>query len=869
MPRPPAPHRLTVESLTAPLGLDERTPRFSWQLRPGRRHQLQTAYRLVVETRPATGTPAVIWDSGRVASDESHLVPYAGPALTPHTDYTWRVEIWTAESDQASSATASAFGTGFLGEAWPAEAAWIGLPLPDHGDVQPVRQLRRAFELPAAPASARLYITAHGLFEAALNGDRVGQDVLTPGWTDYHQRLDVLTYDVTGLLRAGPNTLGTHLAEGWFAGELGFLPERHLYGTEPGLRACLRIVDTAGGVTWLTTDDAWQARASATLAASLYHGEIHDARRELADWCAPRPARAGGWRPVVLQAAPDPAPALAGKPLPPVRVVAERTPRARTSPAKGVFIYDLGQNMVGVARLRVRAPRGTKIRLRFAEILQADGTLYTENLRRARATDTYICAGGGVETWTPRFTFHGFRFVEITGLPGRPLPDAITGLVWTSDLAPAGDFTCSHPLVNQLQSNIQWGQRGNFLDVPTDCPQRDERMGWSGDAQVFAPTALFNFAAGPFWRKYCRDLRDAQYPDGAFTDVAPDILAILARRKNLHHPWGGNAAWADAGVIIPWAVYQRTGDRRVLAENFAAMRAWIAYQENTSTDLVRPDTAYGDWVATDAVSPSTAPTPCDLIGTAYFAHTTDLTARAATLLGHAEEALALADLHRRVVAAFQREYVAPSGRLAGDTQTAYCLALAFDLLPADLRPAALAHLRRSLKRRHDHLATGFVGTPFLCPVLSAHGAHDLAVKLLLNEGYPSWLMPVKNGATTMWERWNSWTPDKGFGPVDMNSFNHYAFGAVGEWLYRDLAGLDTSAPGYRRLRFTPRPGDGLTHASAWHETPYGRAACGWKKKRDGRVEIDVTVPPNTSADLILPDGTTQSLRPGRHRLTCP
>jgi len=865
MARPPSPHRLTVESLTAPLGLDELAPRFSWQLRPGKRHQAQVAYRLVVESiAPA----APVWDSGRVASDASHLVTYAGPALSPHTPYTWSVQIWTAETDQPSPAATAQFSTGFLGTAWPAEAAWIGLSLPDYGDVQPVRQLRRTFELSAAPADARLYLTARGLFEAELNGERLGRDVLTPGWTDYHQRIDVLTHDVTALLRAGPNTLGAHLAEGWFAGELGFMPERHLYGTEPGLRACLRLVDTAGRVTWLTTDDAWRGRASAILGSSIYHGETHDARREIADWCAPHPARAGGWKPVVVQPAPDPAPTLEAKFLPPVRVVAERSPAAPTSPTRGTFIYDLGQNIVGVVRLRVQAPRGTKIRLRFGEMLQADGTLYTENLRRARATDTYICAGGGVETWTPRFTFHGFRYVELTGLPGRPRPDAVTGLVWTSDLAPAGDFTCSHPLVNRLQSNIQWGQRGNFLDVPTDCPQRDERLGWSGDAQVFAPTALFNSASGVFWRKYCRDLRDAQQPDGAFTDVAPDILAILAARQNTHR-WGGNAAWADAGVVIPWAVYQRTGDLGILRENFTAMRAWIDYQEKTSTNLVRPDTAYGDWVATDAVRPAWAPTPCDLIGTAYFAHTTDLTARAATLLGDEHEAAALRRLHTRVLAAFRREYVAPSGRLAGDTQTAYCLALAFDLLPEKLRPAAVAHLRRTIQRRHDHLATGFVGAHLLCPVLTACGAHDLAVKLLLNDDYPSWLMPVKNGATTIWERWNSWTPETGFGPVDMNSFNHYAFGAIGEWLYRDLAGLGSAAPGYRRLRFTPRPGDGLTHASAWHETPYGRAACGWKKKRDGTVEIDVTVPPNTGADLILPDGTPHSLRPGRHRFSCP
>jgi len=491
-------------------------------------------------------------------------------------------------------------------------------------------------------------------------------------------------------------------------------------------------------------------------------------------------------------------------------------------------------------------------------MLQADGGVYTENLRGAEATDTYTCRGDGVEIWHPRFTFHGFRFVELTGLKNRPTKSTVTGLAWSSDLEKTGDFKCSHPLINQLQSNIQWGQRCNFLDLPTDCPQRDERLGWSADAQVFTPTALFNFDSTAFLRKYCQDLRDGQSDEGAFPDVAPEVLSQSNLRSKREWSWLGNAAWADAGVIIPWVIYERSGDVAILRENYDAMLKWIAYQERTSSNLIRPETNYGDWVATEAVRPNWAPTPCDLLGTAHFAWSTDLTARVADLIGREKDAARLRRLHGRIVRAFNHEYVAPSGRLAGDTQTGYSMALAFNLLPEKLRPAAVSHLRYTIEKRGWHLSTGYVGAPLLCPMLTRHGAHDIACRLLLNEDYPSWLMPVKNGATTMWERWNSWTPEDGFGPVGMNSFNHYAFGAVGDWLYRNVAGLDHASPGYKRLHLQPRPGGGLTRASAWHETPYGRAESAWRISGSS-VVCTFIVPANTTARTILPARTRKSI----------
>ena len=879
------PKSLRVEHLNSPLGLDVPIPRFSWKVTGTGPTAVQTAYRLIAASSPGqarTGRDPV-WDSGQVERADSHLIAYAGPELTPHTRYWWTVQVWDGKGKPGRPSTPAFFETGFLGQAWP--ATWIEVAGSRRRQPNPAWLLRRTFELTETPESARLHISARGWFEPWINGQRIGRDHLAPGWTDYHQRIEYATYDVTEELRPGRNTLGSWLADGWACSRLMGSPKGR-YATKPSLLAALRIRHPDGRIEWVASDLNWRAHRSPITSAGLYEGEDTDARLELPGWSEAGVRTNRSWKPVVATE-PAPTPMLTAKALPPVRTVAERPAQTLGQPAPGVWIFDFGQNFTGVVRLRIRQPRGVRLTLRHGEMLQADGTLYTDNLRGARATDTYVCRGGGVEEWQPRFTFHGFRYAELTGLEDRPTKDTLTGLVWSSDLAMTGDFKCSHPLINRLQSNIQWGQRGNFLDVPTDCPQRDERLGWSADAQVFTPTALFNFDSTAFLRKYCHDLRDAQTPEGSFPDVAPDVLSGSEFQPGPGWVWHGNAAWADAGVIIPWILHERSGDAAILEENFDAMVRWIDYQEKTSRNLIRPDTNYGDWVATEAVQPNWAPTPCDLLGTAHFAYSTELTARTAALLGRIREADRLHRLHRRIVAAFNREYVAPSGRMAGDTQTGYGLALAFNLLPEKLRPAAVAHLRRAIARRGRHLSTGFVGTALLCPVLTKEGAHDLACRLLLNEDYPSWLMPVRNGATTMWERWNSWTPNGGFGPVSMNSFNHYAFGAVGDWMARAVAGLNPASPGYRTLWFHPRPGGGLTRASAWHETPYGRAESAWRIV-GSRVICTFLVPANTSAQAVIPsriqtsveikgpaeaplrphpEGVAAALCPGRWRVT--
>lgn len=736
-------------------------------------------------------------------------------------------------------------------------AKWIGdRRRPIHGE-PPCQYLRRTFLLPAPVRRAALTWTALGVADLQLNGVKVGRDFLMPGWSDFRRRAQVLEHDVTGLLHEGENTLGAILGDGWYSGTLLWKNERNHYGTHPQLLAQLCVELRDGRQFTVGTDRTWEMRYGPIIFSDLYHGETYDARQELGAWCEPS-ASSKGWRKVDVF--PRYRGALQPKLAEPVRVTQTLRPCQITEPAPGVHVFDFGQNVAGLCRLRIRGRRGRKISLRFAEMVNADGSVYRENLRLARATDTYICRGGSVEEWTPRFTFHGFRYVEVTGLAAKPEPSLLTALVLHTDLRPTGRFRCSNPLLNRLNANIRWGQRGNFLDVPTDCPQRDERLGWTGDAQVFLGTAAFHYDVRAFFHKWLQDLRDGQRRDGAFPDVAPDVLGKYGPQQF------GNAAWADAGVICPWLIYQHYADEQVLVENYEAMVRWIGYQRGTSEGLLRPRTAYGDWLAIDAVTPPHAPVPCDLVGTAYFARTTDLVARTAKVLGLKVDERRWRKLHGQIVSAFRKAYVTPAGRIVGHCQTAYLLALAFDLLPIKLRLRAFAQLVDLVEARDGHLTTGFVGTPLLLPVLSRFGRTDLAYKILLQQDYPSWLYTVRNGATTMWERWNSYTKEDGFGPVGMNSFNHYAYGAVGEWMYGVIGGIRPLAPGFRKILFAPEPGGGINSAETSRDTPHGLAACRWKL-RGRRLTVEVTVPPGTTAEVRLPGSKPVKIRAGVRTFT--
>ncbi len=853
-----APHHLRCELRPDPLGIDELQPRVSWRLNDSRRGAAQTAFQVVVasELELLQGRTADLWDSGKIDSDQSVAVTYAGRPLVSRQRCWWRVRVWDQAGEMSAWSEPACWEMGLLcADDWSAH--WIGANTNDATKSGPCPHMRREWRIDKPVAKARLYATARGLFGLELNGKRVGHDELAPGWTDYHKRLMYLTYDITDELHSGENVIGAILGDGWYCGHMLWESKRNLYGEQPSLLLQIEVEFEDGTSQTIRSDENWRTSDGPILASDLYNGEEYDARLEMPGWSSPG-FDASGWSTAAF--AQSTSAQIVAKRNETVQVIEELTPVAMTEPEEGVYVFDLGQNMVGRARLRLRGESGQQITLRFAEMLNDDGTVYVENLRTAKATDRYTFRGhdkvetDGVDTndletdveiWEPRFTFHGFRYVELTGCTTPPDITAVTGIVLHSNMPHTGHFECSHPKINRLQKNILWGQKGNFLDVPTDCPQRDERLGWTGDAQVFVRTAAFNMDVSAFFEKWGFDVVDAQTSDGAFTHIAPDILGV-----------GGSAGWADAGVLCPWTIYLCFGQKKILEQNFEPMLHWIEYQKRTSHELIRPSEGYGDWLAIDAVEPGRAPTPIDLIGTAYFAHTTRITARIARILGKSEEAQRLEQLADQIREAFNRQFVTPGGRVVGHTQTGYLIALGFDLLPEDLVPTAVDHLVHLIEIRDWHLSTGFLGTPLLLPVLTRFGRTDVAYRLIQQETYPSWLYPGEQGATTMWERWNSYTKADGFGDVNMNSFNHYAFGAVGEWLYATVGGidLDPQRPGYQHAIIRPDPGTaayGLQWAKADLETPYGKLHSHWTI--DGKqFTLHVTIPPNATATVHLP-----------------
>ena len=703
---------LRCEYLVDPLGVDVGAPRFCWKLvtdSPGTRGIVQSAYQVLVATSPEVlaGDQGDVWDSGRVESNQSTQVVYRGKPLQSGKGYWWKVRAWAGElkSDGAKGGAEEAgqwsksahWEMGLLRpEDWT--ATWIEAPPASElqGEYGPVPILRKEFSLPSKTiVKARLYVTALGLYEMHLNGQRVGDHVFAPDWTDYGKRVRYQVYDVTSLVKPGGNALAGMLGNGWYCGHIGN-GGFQAWGKVPALFCQLVVTYDDGSEERIVTDGSWKVHSSPITASDFMLGEDCDARLEIAGWDEPG-LDEGDWSTAHERA--EAARSLNGQVDQPVRAIAELRPKSVSEPAKGQWTYDFGQNMVGFVRLKVSAPAGTKITLRHAEMLNEDGSLYVTNLRRAASVDTYICKGEGVETWQPRFTFHGFRYLEITGLPQAPTIDDVTGIVVASDIPRTGEFACSNLGVNQLQSNIQWGMRGNYLAVPTDCPQRDERMGWMGDAQVFVRTAAYNGDVAAFFTKWLLDVDDAQRADGAFTDVCPSP----------HGKGGGNhgvPGWADAGVICPWSIYLMYGDRRILAEHLPAMKRWVDWCQAHSTELIRDrdrGNDYGDWLSQGEN------TPKDLIGTAYFAHSADLVAQASRVVGDNAAAERYEELFEEIKAAFNKRYVDADGHVQGGTQCGYALALRFNLLPEELREKAGQYLVDDVSAHGDHLTTGFYG----------------------------------------------------------------------------------------------------------------------------------------------------------------
>ncbi len=831
-----APANLTCEGLVHPLGLDVPLPRFSWQLTDTRRGAKQTAYQIRVATSPERlrEERPDVWDSKTVGTDQSIWAPFGGPALESGRRYYWQVRVWDQQGKPGGWSAPTYWETGLLNPAdWHAQ--WIGYVegRPDPKSTQSPL-LRKTFTLAQPIQSARIYVTALGSYRLSINGRRVGEDVLTPDWTDYRKRVTYQTYDVTDLLRQGENAVAAMLGDGWYGSGLGWNLQRFSFGPPPDrLLMQLQVTYADGRKETVVTDGSWKATLGPILRSEIYAGETYDARKEQPGWDRPG-FRDSGWQPVTVLDAPPAA--LVAQRSPTIQVTQELKPRTVQEPKPGVFVFDMGQNMVGWARLRAAGPAGTSIRMRFAEILNPDGTIYTANLRRAEATDTFTLRGGGEETFEPHFTYHGFRYVELTGYPGRPGLNTILGIVFHTNTPPSGAFACSDDMVNQLWRNITWGQRGNQESVPTDCPQRDERLGWMGDAEIFSRTACFNMDMDAFYSKWMRDVVDAQSAAGGFSDVSPRVV----------DPADGAPAWGDAGIIIPYEVYRQYGDTGIVRDNWPAMVRWMEYIHGANPNLLwlkRRNNDFGDWV------PAGSDTPKDVLATAYWAYDAQLMAEMARALGRAEEASGYLELYNGIKAAFIKAYVKDDGTVGNGSQTCQALAIHMGLLPDGMTKAAADVLVRDIQKRGGHLSTGFVGTCYLMRALTMAGHTDMAYQLLLNEDYPSWGYMIRKGATTMWERWNGDTGDPG-----MNSFNHYAFGAVGEWIYRCVAGIDTDphAPGYRAVIIHPRLDSRITHARGEYESMYGKVVSDWTSSADGAFSLNVTVPANSAALVYVP-----------------
>lgn len=850
-------NHLLTENRVNPLGLEVTQPRFSWQLTTTKRNVMQTAYELRVSENASdlTKGKSLIWNTGKVTADSSVHVAYQGESLASGKQYFWQVRIWDNQGKSSSWSEPAFWQMAFLDPASEFKAQWIEPGFQEDTTQRPSPVFRKEFSTQEGKkiASATAYITAHGLYEAQLNGQRIGDAYLTPGWTSYHKRLQYQVYDVSDLLQTGENAIGVTLASGWYRGYIGFSGQNNFYGDDIALLFQLDIHYTDGSSTSVISDGSWKSSTGPILSSEIYDGEVYDARKELPGW-ATVDFDDAGWHNVQVQD--HSKEMLIATYNEPIRKHETFKPQRIFTTPSGETVVDFGQNLVGWVEVKVTGKAGDSLTLYHAEVLDKEGNFYTENLRSAQQKNTYLLKGGAQETFEPHFTFQGFRYVKIVGFPGKLTAENLTAVALYSDMKPIGYFTSSNDLLNQLQHNIQWGQKGNFLDVPTDCPQRDERLGWTGDAQVFFRTAAFNMNVHNFFTKWMKDVAADQLPNGSVPFVVPNVLGESA---------AGSAGWADAATIIPWNMYLVYGDKRILEEQYSSMKAWVDYiQQQSQDDLWNTGFHFGDWLfyrPDDDNDGRAAVTDKYLIAQCFYAHSIQLLINAAKVLGKTSDVDQYSKLLQNVKEAYLKEYVTPSGRLVSSTQTAYVLALNFDMLPEKLRRQAADRLAQNIANYDYHLTTGFLGTPYLCHVLSRFGHHDVAYKLLMQKTYPSWLYPVTMGATTIWERWDGLKPDSTFQTPSMNSFNHYAYGAIGDWMYRNIAGINVEEdnPGYKHILIKPTTGGGLSSAGADLQTYYGTVSSHWKVNNQS-LALDIKVPANTRATVYIPASLPESVQ---------
>ncbi|MBF6626328.1 family 78 glycoside hydrolase catalytic domain [Aerococcaceae bacterium zg-BR9] len=809
-------YELTVDYQTEPMGLTVRYPRFSWKIHSNKNNTIQKSYQITVSS-----DDLIVWETGKINSDQSVLVEYAGEVL--QDEVTYQVKIMVEDNHGQTAQAMTQFTTGIFNSQNFA-AKMIGHNFDATITAPPI--FKKSFNLKRKVLKATAYVTSQGVYELELNGEKVGNDYLTPGWTSYNKRIQYQIYDVTEQLNVS-NELAITVGQGWFAGIMGFEMKNHHYGDRVGAFLQLNITYTDGSRESIVTDETWQVSTGDIQYSEIYHGEIIDTYQTEIHHGE-------------VEILPFNLSTLVAQENEPVRITERRNVIADFITPAGERVLDFGQNMTGWVEVHVKGKVGQRLIIEHAEVLDKDGNFYRETLRQAKSMNTYICNGTN-QVFRPHFTFHGFRYIRITGF--GDVEATFTACVLHSDMKAIGNFVTSNPKINQLQSNIQWGQRGNFLDIPTDCPQRDERLGWTGDAQVFSWTAAYNYNVAPFFSKWMKDVAADSSLEKGVPHVVPDILGSYS-----------SSAWSDVAVIVPWVVYQSYGDKRILEESWQVMHEWVDYITNHTNDkgLWMTGFQYGDWLALDKEESSdrTGATDKYLIANAYYLYVTDLVCKTADLLNKEKDVQKYSELYNKVLLSFQEEYYTKTGRIVSETQTGAILSLFFNIARPEDRKRIMKTLVSNIENHKNHLATGFVGTPYINHVLSENGAHDLAGVLLMREDYPSWLYAVDMGATTIWERWNSINPDGTFDESGMNSLNHYAYGSIGDWMYRKVAGIYQTSPGYKTFNIRPLFVKGIDEVSATLDTPYGKIMSHWVCC-NGKIVVEVAVPENTKAKVYL------------------
>lgn len=852
------------EGFENPIGYYEEQPRFSWEVAYDGSSNFQSAYQIQVSSaNKSFASASNLWDSKKVTSSQTSWIQYAGKPLSSRQTVFWRVRVWDEHNKMSNWSEPQSIEFGLLNnQDW--QAKWIGHPdtklinKPSQATLARPQYLRKEFEIKNEIKKARLYITSKGLFKPYINGIEVAsKDVMTPGWTPYSKRIESLTYDVTKSLIQGNNAFAASIAGGWYAGRVHNFKEKD-HKLPARLLAQLEITYIDGTRQTIVSDNTWSASQLGPIRfASIYDGERYDQSLEMPGWTSPN-FQKEGWVSAIAEQLDDKV-LIAPKRHKPIRITEEMAVKDIVSQQNGAVIFDFGQNMVGVPKLNIPVVAGKEVKVRYAEALHK-GEFYTDNYRSAESTNYYLPNKTGMVEYQPTFTYHGYRYIEVSGFDTEQAPSKnwATAMIQHSDIEVHANFQSSHAKLNKLSDNIVWGMRSNFFDIPLDCPQRDERLGWTGDAQVFATPSMYMADVYGFWSSWLQSVREEQSPDGKIPLYIPFVEWINF----------ASSGWGDAVTIIPWELYMVTGDEKILSDNYEMMKGWISYHQKKSKDLISNMTTFGDWLQPFPVNlkegdnGNRGNTDFNLIGTAYFARSVELTQKAARVLNKSEDIQALSELHSKIKDAFMQAFFDQQLNLKKEgaipTQTTYLLGLAYDLFPTEKRDIAVEKLITLIRNADTHLNTGFLGTPLLTPVLQDAGRSDVIYELLFKESYPSWFYSINNGATTTWERWNSYSIEDGFNSQGMNSLNHYAYGTVSRWFYEGILGIKPGNPGFKHIKIEPQLSNSLSHAKGGYITPNGEVKVSWTLT-NSQLSMHITVPKNTTADIILPQADSKTL----------